>query len=293
MKTRICFVLLCSLLLSVLILPIGADSPLQLSFTQTNNARPGQDVTLTLSLPAVTLAGGFLTLTYDASLFTLLDITLLQVDDALTLTRHDQKGKVNILLDSACNVQIEGALLSLTFASSEEIQPGSYPFTCTVPDAASFYALNDDGSTVPLAVDGCQAIITVTDPPLPPCPVRYLACQETNAVNDQFTVRLCALVEPDATLSRGSYGFVLAVTDADGTREVTLAGSEITNQIDGGGKIYTAEELGGSFYTAKLTVPATGVVSITLTPYASTGDQTLYAGTYTVIYTNGEYTRTE
>lgn len=292
MRSKICFILICSLLLSILILPIQAGDTPSLVLTQTEAVQPGQDVTLTLSLPATTLAGGFITLDYDASLFTLKAVTLLQADDALTLTYHDQNGSVNLLLDSAQNVQIEGALLSLTLACSEEIQPGKYALTCTVPNAASFYMLQDDGSTLPIQMEGCHGNIVIMDPPLPPCPVRYLACQETNPIDGYITVRLCALVAPEVTLSRGSYGFVISVTDADGTRELTLAGAQITDQIEGGDKLYTAAELGGSFYTSTLSVPSKGEVLITLTPYAGLNGQTLYAGTYTITYQNGTYTGT-
>ena len=301
MKARLrstlpCSLLILCLLLGTLIFPIHAtDTPEQeiaLTLAQAESAQPGQNVTLTLSLPATAIAGGFMTLTYDASLFTLKDISLLQGTDALTLTYHDKGGSINILLDSAHNVQIDGAFLSLTFASSEEIQPGTYPFTCTVPDAASFYALKEDGSTTPLQIGGCQGAVIVTDPPLPPCPARYLACQETNPYDGIILVRLCALVELGATLSRGSYGFVLSLSDANGTQEITLAGSEITDQIEGGGRTYTAQELGGNVFTAALSVPATGEVSITLTPYVRLDGQSLYGGTYTLLYQNGTYVGT-
>lgn len=289
MKTRICLFLICCILLGSMLLPVQAQNAPTLSLTQPDTALPGQDVTLELSLSATFLAGGFMRFTYDASLFTLKNITLLQDTDALTLTYHDQKGSVNILLDAAQNVQIDGAFLSLTFASCEEAQPGSYTMRCTVPDASSFYALNDDGSTVPLNVGGCQGTLTLTDPPLPPCPARYLACQETNPADGKISVRLCALVDADATLSRGDYGFILAVTDRDGTRELTLGGSEICNQIDGGGKTYTADELGGSIYTATISVMAQGQTTITVTPYVRMNGITIYAGTYTLSYQDGIY----
>ena len=289
MKARICFILICSLLLSVLLLPTGADASLQLSLTQTAQAEPGQDATLTLSLPSTALAGGFISLHYDASLFTLKSVTLLQASDTLTMTYHDAGGKVNVLLDAAQNVQIDGAFLSLTFETSEEAQPGNYTVSCTVPDKASFYTVADDGTTAPLRVDGCQGTLTLTSPPLPTCPARYLACQETNPKDGEFTVRLCALIDPDFTLSRGDYGFIFAVTDQDGTRELTLAGSEITDRIEGGGKIYTAQELGGNIYTATLSAHATGQVSISVTPYVRLDGTTLYAGTYTVSYQDSAY----
>lgn len=295
-STLLCGLLICCLLLGTQILPIHAgdipEDAIALMLAQTDTARPGQDVTLTLSLPATAIAGGFLSLTYDDSLFTLKSISLAEGADALTLTYHDKGGSINILVDSAQNVQIDGAFLSLIFACSEEAQPGSYTVICTVPDAASFYTLNDDGSTTPLQVEGCQGSMTLTEPPLPPCPARYLACQETNPKNDRVSVRICALVESGAALSHGSYGFVLSISDADGTRETTLAGSEITDQIEGGGKIYTAHELGGNVFTAVLSIPSTGEVSITLTPYVRLDGQSLYAGTYKIFYQNGTYVGT-
>lgn len=292
MKARLCYILICCVFLSTMLLPISAGDAPALALAQTDTTEPGQDVTLTLSLPDLTLAGGFMTLTYDASLFTLKNISLLQATDALTLTYHDKGGSVNLLLDSAQNTHIDGAFLSLTFACSEEAQPGAYAVMCTVPDAASFYTLNGDGSTTPLQIGGCHGQIVLTDPPLPPCPVRYLACQETNPSNGKIHVRLCALVESGAALSRGSYGFVCAVTDKDGTRELTLGGSDTTDHIEGGGNTYTADELGGSIFFVTLTVPATGNVSITLTPYVSLDGQSLHAGTYTVTYSDGAYVGT-
>ena len=167
MKTRLCFALLISLLLGTLILPISAGDPPALTLTQADTAQPGQPVVLTLSLSNTQLAGGFFTLEYDASLFTLQKIALLQGADALTLTYKDNGGKINVLLDAAQNVQIDGALLSLTWACSEEAQPGTYTLRCTVPDAASFYALAEDGSTYPLSVNDCQGVLTLTEPVLP------------------------------------------------------------------------------------------------------------------------------
>ena len=292
MKTRICLFLICCILLGSTLLPIQAQEKSTLSLVQTETAQPGQDAVLTLSIPEITLAGGFLKLEYDASLFTLQNVTLLQATDALTLTYHDAHGNVNILLDAAQNVQIDGAFLSLIFESSEEAQPGSYDVTCTVPDAASFYTVADDGSTTPLHVQGCYGRIMLTDPPLPPCPARYLACQETNPKEGKITVRLCALIDPHAQPERGSYGFTVAVTDAHGTRELTLAGSEICSRIEGGGKTYTADALGGSIYTATLSVMAQGQTTITVTPYVRTDDMTLYAGTYTLTYRDGIYAGT-
>lgn len=292
MKARLCFTLLCCILLGTLIFPANADDTPVLIPIQSESAEPGQDIQLTLSLPAIVLAGGFINVQYDAALFSCKQVQLLQATDALTLTYHDKGGSINLLLDAAQNVQLEGAFLCLTFASSEEAQPGTYPVNCTVPDAASFYALAEDGSTTPLQVGGCQGQLTLTSPVLPTAPASYLACQETAPKDGNISVRLCALVAPDAVLSRGSYGFICSVTDTDGTRELTLGGSEITDMIEGGGKTYTASELGGSIYTATLSVCATGTVSITVTPYVCLNGQTLYAGTYTISYQDGVYTAT-
>ena len=289
MKARICLFLMCCILLGSTLFSIQAQDAPALSLAQSDTVEPGNDAVLTLSLPQISLAGGFLTLQYDASLFLLTRIDLLQGADTLTLTYDDDCGEVNILLDAAQNVQIDGAFLSLTFATSEEAQPGSYTVRCTVPSEASFYAVADDGSTVPLAVGGCQGTLTLTSPPLPTCPARYLACQETNPKDGKISVRLCALVDADTTLSRGDYGFMIAVTDADGTRELTLAGSELTDHIDGGGKVYTAQELGGRVYTAALSVLSQGKVTLTVTPYVRAGDMTLYAGSYTISYQDGAY----
>ncbi len=292
MKARLCFALLCCILLSISVLPTSAGDPPALTLTQPESAEPGQDVTLILSLPDLTLAGGFVSIEYDTSLFLLKSVQLLQATDTLTLTYHDNDGSVNVLLDAAQNVQVTGNLLSLTFYTSEETQPGAYLLACTVPDAASFYALDENGSSLPLNVSGCAAHITLSAPILPTCPARYLACQETNPINDKLQVRLCALISPDATLSKGSYGFTCSITDAQGTRSLTLGGSEILDQIEGGDIIYTASDLGGSIYTATLSIPATGEVSITLTPYVRLDNQTLYAGTYTLLYQDGAYVRT-
>lgn len=292
MKPYICLALTISILFSALLLPTRADETPTLTLTQTAQAEPGQDVTLILSLPVAQIAGGFMRFAYDASLFSLKSIDLCTESDALTLTYHEAHGSINVLLDAAQNVPLDGALLSLTFATSEEAQPGTYPIVCTVPDAASFYTLDEDGSAAPLHVGGCQGTLTLTAPALPTCPARYLACQETNPKDGKITVRLCALVAPDASLSRGTYGFVVSVRDSDGTRELTLGGSAIADYIDGGGKTYTAAELGGNIYSATLTVPDTGEAVITLTPYVRLDGQTLYAGTYTVYYLNGAYTGT-
>lgn len=260
---------------------------------QTESCEPGGILTLHLSLPEIDLAGGFMTLEYDASLFTLKSISLLQATELLTLTYKDHGGSIRILLDSAQNAHVSGAFLALCFTSNEEIQPGAYKMTCTVPDAASFYALAEDGSTYPLHVSGCATDVIVTAPILPECPARYLACQETNPANGQFLVRICALVAPDATLSRGSYGFTCTVTDAEGVRELTLGGSALANQIESGDEILTAQTLGGSIYTATLTLPCTGEVRVVVTPYVRVQDQILYGGTYTVLYRDGIYIGTE
>lgn len=289
MKSHFTLALLICFLLGTLILPISAGDPPALTLTQADTAQPGQPVVLTLSISNTQLAGGFLTLEYDATLFTLTELSLLQASDKLTLTYKDNGGKINVLLDAAQNVQIDGALLSLTLASSEEAQPGTYTLRCTVPDAASFYALAEDGSTYPLSVNDCQGVLTLTEPVLPTCPARYLACQETNAKDGSFYLRICALVDPTATLSRGSYGFVIAVTDQDGTRELTLGGSQLLSELEGGGKTYTADQLGGLFYTAALSLPATGEVTVTLSPYVRIDSQTLYAGSYTLHYADGVY----
>ncbi len=292
MKFHVCLILTVAILFSATLLPVRADKAPSLALEQMEQAEPGQDVTLILSLPVAQIAGGFMRFSYDASLFILKSIDLCAESDALTLTYHEAHGSINVLLDAAQNVPLDGALLSLTFATSEEAQPGTYPIVCTVPDAASFYTLDEDGSAAPLHVGGCQGTLTLTAPALPACPARYLACQETNPKDGKITVRLCALVAPDASLSRGTYGFVVSVRDSDGTRELTLGGSAIADYIDGGGKTYTAAELGGNVYTATLTVPDTGEAVITLTPYVRLDGQTLYAGTYTVYYLNGAYTGT-
>ena len=292
MKLRLCFAMALCMLLCTMILPTYAGDPPILTLTQEATCEPGQPVTLTLSISKVELAGGFFTLEYDASLFTLREIALLQGTDALTLTYKDNGGKINVLLDAAQNVQIDGALLSLTWECSEEAQPGSYPILCTVPESTSFYALAENGDTYPLSVSGCQGTLTLSAPALPTCPARYLACQETNAKDGSFYVRMCALADPNATLASGSYGFVVSVTDRDGTRELTLEGSELLEQIEGGSNVYTADALGGSIYTAEISVPAKGSVTITLSPYVRINGQTLYAGSYTLHYENGIYTGT-
>ena len=292
MKLRLCFAMALCMLLCTMILPTYAGDPPVLTLTQEAAGEPGQPVTLTLSISKVELAGGFFTLEYDASLFTLREITLLQGTDALTLTYQDNDGKINVLLDAAQNVSVDGALLSLTLASSEEAQPGAYAVECKVPESTSFYALAEDGSTYGLSVGDCTGMLTLSEPALPACPVRYLACQETNAKDGSISVRLCALADPYSTLPRGSYGFVVSVTDPDGTRDLTLGGSELLEQIEGGDKTYTADALGGSIYTAAISVPAKGNVTITLSPYVRINGQTLYAGSYTLHYENGIYTGT-
>ena len=305
MKARVrilCFLCLILTLCSLcsLSLPSSAQEQdatqsnlIPLQAQQTESCEPGGTLTLHLSLPEMDLAGGFMTLEYDTSLFTLKSISLLQATEISTLTYKDHGGSIRILLDSAQNAHISGAFLSLCFASNEEIQPGAYKMTCTVPDAASFYALAEDGSTYPLHVSGCATDVIITAPILPECPARYLACQETNPANGQFLLRICALVAPDATLSRGSYGFACTVTDTDGVRELTLAGSALADQIQSGDEILTAEKLGGSIYTATLTLPCTGEVRVSVTPYVYLGDHILYGGTYTVLYRDGAYIGTE
>ncbi len=290
MRTRLCFALSLCILLGALILPTSAGDTTPLTLVQDGIAEPGQSCTLTLHIPATQLAGGFFTLQYDASLFLLTNVTLLQATEQLTLTYKDHSGKVNLLLDAAQNVQVDGALLLLHFDSLEEAQPGTYPITCNVPESTSFYALDEDGSTYPLSIGGCSGTLTLSTPALPACPARYLACQETNPTSDgSFYLRLCALADPNATLLQGSYGFVCSVTDAQGTRELTLDGSELLTQIEGGDKVYTATSLGGSIYFATLLLPATGDVTITLSPYVQIDGQTLYGGSYTLLYANGVY----
>lgn len=293
MKTRICFVLILSLLLLMLPVQAAQEQP-ALSFVHENACEAGDSVTITLYLPEAVIAGGFVTIAYDPLLFSMTDISLAEGLDALTLTYHNQNGKLNLLLDAAENVTVANSLLSLTFETSEEIQPGTYPITCTVPDSASFYVLNEDGSTAPLHVQSCQGQIEISSPVLPTCPARYLACQETNPHDGKVTVRLCALVDAGATLSRGTYGFTCSVTDTDGTRELTLGGSEMLAVIEGGGQSYSAEQFGGSgIYTSTLQIAAQGSVTITLTPFVRADGQTLYGGSYTLTYLDGIYVGTE
>lgn len=59
MKTRICLFLICCILLGSTLLPIQAQEKSTLSLVQTETAQPGQDAVLTLSIPEITLAGGF------------------------------------------------------------------------------------------------------------------------------------------------------------------------------------------------------------------------------------------
>ncbi len=289
MKKPIGFLcLLLALSLSLLTLSVTAADPLALGWVQTDAVTPGGTVTLTLTLPTTELAGGFLQLYFDQSLLTLEQITLSPAAEDLNLSRADVDGHVNLLLDGVRNVHVDGALLTLTFSTSEEIQPGSYEIACTVPNAASFYALDDDGNALPLDVSSCTALLTVTDPPLPPAPVRYLACQETAARDGQFSVRLCAAAQRELS---GLYGFSVLVTDAEGTRELTLGGSALLEEIDGGGQTYTAGQMEiFALYTSVLTLPAQGEVTLTVTPYAAEGDTVLYGGTYTIVYLDGIYT---
>lgn len=292
MKARLCIFLSLCLIFCALSLPVSAGDPASIELVQADVCEPGQSVVLTLSLPEITLAGGFFSLAYDDSLFTLIDASLVQASDHLTLTYSDRGNHVNFLLDSAQNVTVSGAFLTLTLQSHEEIQPGEYYFSCTVPDSFSFYALQEDGSTVALDVRGCDGAVIISEPILPLCPARYLACQETNPANGTVHVRVCALVEDDITLSRGSYGFTCTVTDQSGTRELTLGGSEITDAIDGGTKIYTAQELGGRIYTSTLQISDSGDVTVSLSPFVRTDGQSLYGGTYTLYYKDGCYQKT-
>ena len=292
MKIRLFLALTLSMLLLASIFPIYAGDPPTLSLMQAQACEPGQDLHLTLSLSKTQLAGGFLELQYDTALFSLTSITLLQATDALTLTYAQADSGVRILLDAAQNAAIEGALLSISLASSEEIQPAAYSFACIVPEDTSFYALRDDGSTYGLSVASVTSQITVSTPTLPICPAKYLACQETDPHQGFTTLRVCALVTDTALLSDGKYGFLCTVTDSDGTRELTLDGAAPTDEITGGSKTYTKEMLGGSIYTATLLICAVGEVRITLCPFVYIDGQTLYGGSYTLIYQDGIYEQT-
>lgn len=279
-----------TLLLCTLPIHAGAQE-LTLGWEQAAPVTPGQELSLVLSLPGTDIAGGFIQVSYDATLFTPIAVSLAQNIDILELTWAQKNGYINILLDAAHNVSISGELLILHFALAEEIQPGTYDFVCSVPDVASFYSLADHGSALPLAVTGCVATVAVTDPPLPPSPVRYLACQEASPADGTFSVRLCAAAENSDALVH--YGFLLSITDAQGDRELTVRGSALTDQISGGGNLYTADELGiDAMYTAMLTLAAEGEARITVTPYATVGDQTLYGGTYTIVYCDSCYITT-
>lgn len=277
-----------SLALSLCTLSVtAADNTPSLDWVQEASVTPGGTVTLTLTLSQAELAGGFLQLEFDHALLTLEQITLSPAAEDLNLSWADVDGHVNLLLDGVRNVQVDGALLTLTFCTSEEIQPGSYEIFCNVPNAASFYALDADGNALPLDLASCTALLTVTDPPLPPAPVRYLACQETATRDGQFSVRLCAAAERELS---GHYGFSVLVTDADGTRELTLGGSALQEEIDGGGQTYTAGQMEiFALYTSVLSLPAQGEVTLSVTPYLTEGDVTLYGGTYTIVYQNGIY----
>lgn len=265
----------------------AADNTPALGWAQEDTVTAGGTVTLTLTLSQSELAGGFLQLEFDHSLLTLEQIALSPAAEDLNLSWADVDGHVNLLLDGVRNVRVDGALLILTFCTSEEIQPGSYEIICTVPNTASFYTLDADGTALPLDVSSCTALLTVTDPPLPPASVRYLACQETAARDDQFSVRLCAAAEYDLS---GLYGFSVLVTDADGTRELTLGGSALLREIDGGGQTYSAEQMEiFALYTSTLSLSARGEVTMSVTPYNTNGDVTLYGGTYTIVYRDGIY----
>lgn len=277
-----------SLALSLWTLSVtAADNTPTLGWVQEDTVTPGGTVTLMLTLSQAELAGGYLQLQFDHALLTLEKIALAPAAEELNLSWADMDGHVNLLLDGVRNVSVDGTLLTLTFCTSEEIQPGSYEIACIVPDPASFYALDGDGNALPLDLASCTALLTVTDPPLPPAPVRYLACQETAARDGQFSVRLCAAAERELT---GHFGFSVLVTDADGTRELTLGGSALLAEIDGGGQTYTAGQMGSfALYTSVLTLPAQGEVTLRVTPYLTEGDVTLYGGTYTVVYQDGVY----
>ena len=73
---------------------------------------------------------------------------------------------------------------------------------------------------------------------------------------------------------------------------LTPTGSALTDQITGGTRTYTSDELGGKIYTATLSIPAEGKVRITLSPYVYLQGQTLFGGSYTLIYQNGVYEKT-
>ena len=285
--------LILTVLLALAVLPIASGAQeITLAATQQGTAQPGDPVTLTISLPELTMAGGFLSITYDPMLFTLDSLTLSEQAQGLTLTRADKDGKLNILLDAAENVTLSGALLTLTFITAEEIAPGAYQMSCTVPDAASFYALDENGNALPLQVGGCTLNLTVTDPPLPPAPVRYLACQEGAPRQNAFSVRLCATAGTQNALS--DYGFLCLVTDENGTRELRLAGSALQNSVDGGGQTWTAAQFGAdALFCSELTLCATGTATVCVTPFATVGEHTLYAGSYTVTYLDGTYVKTE
>lgn len=288
MKKFLCiFLSLCTLLALTVI--ATAQNPPALYLEQAGVCEPGQELSIAVCISDTEIAGGFISVQYDASLFVLKKVELLQAADALSMTYASKDGTLNVLLDGVQNIAVSGQLISLTFAASEEIQPGSYPISCTVPDAASFYALDESGTALSLDVQGCQGELQITAPVLPPCPARYLACQETAVVGGTFALRLCALVADASAIADGSYGFVISITDDKGTREYTEQGSPLRDQIDGGGNIYTAQELGGSIYTVVLTLAAQENTLITVTPYVRLSDSTLYAGSYTLTYQNGNY----
>lgn len=282
----ICLLLSLALWLATLSFGAAADSP-ALGWEQTDAVTPGEAVTLDLTLPKTELAGGFLQLSFDSTLLSLETVTLSPAAQALTLTRAEVDGHVNLLLDGLQNVTVDGTLLSLTFRTSEEIQPGAYEITCTVPDPASFYALDGEGNAHALQLASCTALLTVTDPPVAPSPVRYLACQETDVRNDTFSVRLCAAAERDLS---GRYGFSVLITDPTGSRELTLGGSALCEAIEGGGQEYTASQMQTfALYTSALTLDARGEVTLKVTPFLTDGETTLYGGTYTIVYLDGVY----
>ena len=287
----LCLIIALSLSLCALPPSVGAESP-ALGWEQADTVVPGESVTLVLSLPETEIAGGFITVSYDPTLLTLDAVTLADGLDGLTLTYARKNGTLNILLDAVQNVPVSGTLLTLTFTTAEEIAPGSYEITCTVPDAASFYSLSEDGTALPLDIGGCVATVTVTDPPLPPAPVQYLACQETEARDGIFSLRICAATNAPDTFS--DYGFVCLVTDSEGSHTPTLDVSTLVNAIAGGGQVYIAKDIGyTALYCASMTLSAVGEVRIAVTPYAKVGDQILYGGTYTLVYRDGCYVKTE
>ena len=204
MKKFLCiFLSLCTLLALTVI--ATAQNPPALYLEQAGVCEPGQEISIAVCISDTEIAGGFISVQYDASLFVLKKVELLQAADALSMTYASKDGTLNVLLDGVQNIAVSGQLIILTFAASEEIQPGSYPISCTVPDAASFYALDESGTALSLDVQGCQGELQITAPVLPPCPARYLACQETAVVGGTFALRLCALVADASAICRSFF----------------------------------------------------------------------------------------